>query len=326
MIVNAFLSIARNRVALAQRHRWQPDHVRDLGRGRAPKRCFKIADQPAIRDGKLTAVRSTDTGSYRIEQSELQRYLDATNVARAVATVATTLATVAVGELATGPEQAALEAQIAGLKRVADLLQRQLDDALSQRDKWEQAFQHQAQRIALPLPQPPVQQPPRAPPGGRGGGRADMRAAANEGSSPARCCDYSSAGRRLCAHHGRHDRGAGARRHHVEQRDGEGSERARGGDGPRRALGRQYGDCPAAAPEAARALTASQWRCTAGRRLAAGAAGALAGEGRGLPRTWVRGAGRMGGLLYPGCTQAAKIERLPKKTALTKLFLSQILH
>ena len=27
----------------------------------------------AIRDGKLTAVRSSDTGSYRIEQSELQR-------------------------------------------------------------------------------------------------------------------------------------------------------------------------------------------------------------------------------------------------------------
>ena len=116
----------------------------------------------AIRDGKLSAVRSTDTGSYRIEQSELQRYLDATNVTRAArATVATTLATVAAGELATGPEQAALEAQIAGLKQVADLLQRQLDDALSQRDKWEQAFQQQAQRIALPLPQPQAQQPPK---------------------------------------------------------------------------------------------------------------------------------------------------------------------
>ena len=98
----------------------------------------------AIRDGKLTAVRSSDTGSYRIEQSELQRYLDATHVVRA------TVETVAVDELATGPEQAALEAQIEGLKRVADLLQRQLDDALAQRDKWEQAFQQQAQRLPVP--------------------------------------------------------------------------------------------------------------------------------------------------------------------------------
>jgi hypothetical protein len=35
---------------------------------------------------------------------------------------------------------------------------------------------------------------------------------------------------------------------------------------------------------------------------------------------------RMGGLLYPGCTQAAKIAHFLKKTALTKLFLSQILR
>jgi len=104
----------------------------------------------AIRDGKLSAVRSADTGSYRIEQSELQRYLDATQVARATAE------TVAVGGLATGADTAALEAQIEGLKRAGDLLQRALDDALAQRDKWEAAFQQHARPPALPQPATPV--------------------------------------------------------------------------------------------------------------------------------------------------------------------------
>jgi len=99
----------------------------------------------AIRDGKLSAVRSADTGSYKIEQSELQRYLDATQVARATAE------TVAVSELATAPDTAALEAQIEGLKRVSDLLQRQLDDALAQRDRWQEAFRQQ--QLQLPPPQ-----------------------------------------------------------------------------------------------------------------------------------------------------------------------------
>jgi len=108
----------------------------------------------AIRDGKLSAVRSSDTGSYRIEQSELQRYLDATQVARATAE------TVAMGKLATAPDTVALEAQIDGLKRVADLLQRQLDDALGQRDKWQEAFQQQ-QRV-LPMPQPATTETPRS--------------------------------------------------------------------------------------------------------------------------------------------------------------------
>ena len=104
----------------------------------------------AIRDGKLSAVRSADTGSYRIEQSELQRYLDATQVARATAE------TVAVGELATAPGTAALEAEITGLRTVAELLRAQRDDALSQRDKWEAAFQQQSRQLVLPQPATPV--------------------------------------------------------------------------------------------------------------------------------------------------------------------------
>jgi excisionase family DNA binding protein len=37
----------------------------------------------AIRDGRLSAERSAETASFRIEQSELQRWLDATDVIRA---------------------------------------------------------------------------------------------------------------------------------------------------------------------------------------------------------------------------------------------------
>ena len=84
----------------------------------------------AIRDGRLSAERSTETGSFRIEQSELQRWLDATDVIRA-----TVLAGV-VENPATGAQHAALEAQVERFKEAADLLRSQLVDALSERDEW----------------------------------------------------------------------------------------------------------------------------------------------------------------------------------------------
>jgi hypothetical protein len=43
---------------------------------------------------------------------------------------------------------AALEAEIAGLKQVAELLREQLDDMKGQRDRWQQ----QAERLALAAP------------------------------------------------------------------------------------------------------------------------------------------------------------------------------
>jgi excisionase family DNA binding protein len=112
----------------------------------------------AIRDGKLSAERSPDTGSYKIEQSELQRWLDATKVVRAG--IATSAATVAVGDLATLPERGALEAQIEGLKEVAALLRAQLADALAQRDRWQEAFQQQRITVAAPQPATPAPPPP----------------------------------------------------------------------------------------------------------------------------------------------------------------------
>ena len=107
----------------------------------------------AIRDGKLSAERSVETGSFRIEQSELQRWQDATTVVRAIAAAST-------GEDSATPLQQSLEAQIAGLKEIAALLREQRDDALSQRDKWEAAYQ--AQRLLIPPPPQPAT--PAAPP------------------------------------------------------------------------------------------------------------------------------------------------------------------
>jgi excisionase family DNA binding protein len=101
----------------------------------------------AIRDGKLSAERSVETGSFKIEQSELQRWQDATTVIRATASTSA-------GEDSATSLQQALDAQIKGLQEVAALLREQRDDALSQRDKWEAAYQ--AQRLLIPPPPQPA--------------------------------------------------------------------------------------------------------------------------------------------------------------------------
>ena len=93
----------------------------------------------------MSAERSPETASFRIEQSELQRWLDATNVIRA-----TVLAGVEENP-ATGAQHAALEAEVERFKEAADLLRSQLADALSERDEWREAFKQQR---ALPPPQP----------------------------------------------------------------------------------------------------------------------------------------------------------------------------
>jgi excisionase family DNA binding protein len=106
----------------------------------------------AIRAGQLSAERSAETASFRIEQSELQRWLDATNVIRA-----TVLAGVEENP-ATGAQHAALEAQVERFKEAADLLRSQLADALSERNEWREAFKQQR---ALPPPQPAGETPQR---------------------------------------------------------------------------------------------------------------------------------------------------------------------
>ena len=125
-------------------------HIRRSRPTDRPFQDFQISR--AIRAGQLSAERSAETASFRIEQSELQRWLDATNVIRA-----TVLAGVEENP-ATGAQHAALEAQVERFKEAADLLRSQLVDALSERDEWREAFKQQR---ALPPPQPAGETPQR---------------------------------------------------------------------------------------------------------------------------------------------------------------------
>ena len=104
------------------------------------------------RSRRRTRDLVTQAGPFRecIEQSELQRWLDATNIIRA-----TVLAGVEENP-ATGAQHAALEAQVERFKEAADLLRSQLADALSERDEWREAFKQQR---ALPPPQPAGETP-----------------------------------------------------------------------------------------------------------------------------------------------------------------------
>lgn len=102
----------------------------------------------AIKSGRLSAAR-TDTGSYQIDPAELARAYPfpaptvATGATVALVHHATPNAT---GE--TPSATAALEAQIAGLREVGELLRRQLDDVREDRDRW----RGQAERLALAAP------------------------------------------------------------------------------------------------------------------------------------------------------------------------------
>jgi hypothetical protein len=91
----------------------------------------------ALRDGKLSGQRCAETGSYRIEISELERWRDAVAVVRATAE------TVAVAQPAPPVPSAlervaALEAEIAGLRELV----RVHSEASEQ-------WREQAQRLAL---------------------------------------------------------------------------------------------------------------------------------------------------------------------------------
>ena len=126
--------------------------TRHVRRSRPADWPFQVPDQPRHPGGP---AERAETASFRIEQSELQRWLDATDVIRA--TVLDGLAE----NPATGAEHAALEVQIERFKEAADLLRAQLADkcsqladALAQRDEWREAFKQQR---ALPPPQPAPQ-------------------------------------------------------------------------------------------------------------------------------------------------------------------------
>jgi excisionase family DNA binding protein len=104
----------------------------------------------AIKTGKLSATRREDT-SWAIDGAELDRYWQANQHRLRPATPETPPAE-------TGSEHLALDAQIEGLRAVADLLRSQLADALSQRDKWQEAFDRQ--RLLTPPTPPATPEPP----------------------------------------------------------------------------------------------------------------------------------------------------------------------
>lgn len=118
-----------------------------LGEAARLTKVHKTTLQRAIKSGRLSATR-TDTGAYAIDPAELHRVFPIPPQAAAGAT-----------DGATGPatpdevadaSRATLEAQIAGLKEVGELLRAQLADTQGERDRWRAV----AERLTLA---PPVQ-------------------------------------------------------------------------------------------------------------------------------------------------------------------------
>ena len=108
----------------------------------------------AIKAGRLSATR-TVTGSYEIDPAELARCYPVTTAADAPdATVAATGPVLWVHRTSGKPETvgatAAMEAQIAGLREIGDLLRRQLDEVREDRERW----RSQAEAVQRLIPGP----------------------------------------------------------------------------------------------------------------------------------------------------------------------------
>jgi hypothetical protein len=106
----------------------------------------------AIRAGKISAARDAQ-GQWTLDPSEVHR-------------VYPVVANDDAPQIATQHDASALqrqlEAKIAGLQQLAELLREQRDDALSQRDKWEQSFQATQRLLASPQsPATPVTKQPK---------------------------------------------------------------------------------------------------------------------------------------------------------------------
>src|SRR3954469_17933176 len=118
----------------------------------------------AIRDGKLSAQRSPETNSFKIDPAELHRYSEAMQVLRAAIeterekhsatpSMGSESSTVSAGETRVQEirKQIELEARAKlAEERLADL-KAQLEEMRRQRDTW----QEQAQRLALVGPKSP---------------------------------------------------------------------------------------------------------------------------------------------------------------------------
>lgn len=110
----------------------------------------------AIKAGRLSATKN-DTGEFQIDPAELHRVFP-------IGTVEARVSNAAAKRDATAVGTAVLEAEIAGLKAMADLLRDQLNDAREDRDdarKDRDAWRSQAERLMLthtstPTPTTPI--------------------------------------------------------------------------------------------------------------------------------------------------------------------------
>jgi len=139
-----------------------------LGEAAKQSNISKATISRAIRDGKLSAQKSEDTGSYKIDPAELHRYTEAIKVLRATRetegekhhathsdTKETQLETPNETRFREAREQIELEARAKLAEaRLADI-KAQLDEMREQRDKW----QEQAERLSIAPPRTPQPAP-----------------------------------------------------------------------------------------------------------------------------------------------------------------------
>jgi hypothetical protein len=115
-----------------------------LGKAAAAAGVSKSTILRAIKSHRISAGK-TETGDWQIDPAELHRVFPPVPAERAG------IDTLERG--ATPLERdgtAALEAQITGLREIAELLRHQLEDVRSDRDAW----RDQASRLSLPAPRP----------------------------------------------------------------------------------------------------------------------------------------------------------------------------
>ena len=128
-----------------------------LGQAAKVARTSKTTLSRAIKAGRLSAERRED-GSYQIDPAELSRVFTVTpetgdgseTVVRHATPNRNTSLTPATPDIELLTRQAALEAELDGLKAMVDELKQSRDQAQAQADKWQQ----QAERTTLALAAP----------------------------------------------------------------------------------------------------------------------------------------------------------------------------
>ena len=117
----------------------------------------------AIRDGKLSAQRSPETNSFKIDPSELHRYTEAMQVLRAAGETEGEEHSATPSKGSESAPETSIETRVQEIRKQLELearaklaeerlgdLKVQLEEMRRQRDKW----QEQAERLALAPPKP----------------------------------------------------------------------------------------------------------------------------------------------------------------------------